>query len=62
MNFGQEKIPDTFEFTGETYKSVRAATAACNGCAFDVNYGPCFDEGFPPCFEYTDAGIRRVIL
>lgn len=62
MNLGQEKIPDTFEFEGEAYKSVRTTTALCDGCAFDVDDGPCFSEGFPPCVEYTDAGPHRVIF
>lgn len=62
MNLGQEKIPDTFEFEGETYKSVKSATACCNGCAFDVDDGPCFGEGFPPCVDYPITGIRRVIF
>ncbi len=62
MNLSQEKIPDTFEFKGETYKSVQAAAAACDGCAFDVDDGECFGEGFPPCIEYTETELRRVIF
>ena len=62
MIIHQEKIPDTFEFAGETYKSVRTETARCDGCAFDVDDSPCFSEGFPPCVKYTDAGPHRVIF
>ncbi len=55
-------VPDTFEFKGETYKSVRTETTRCDGCAFDVDDSPCFSEGFPPCSKYTDVGIRRFIF
>ena len=64
MNSSQEKIPDTFEFKGETYKSVDVAGSVCKGCAFDfdVDDGECFGEGFPPCIEYTETELRRVIF
>lgn len=62
MNFGQEKIPNTFEFEGETYKSVPTKTACCDGCAFDVDDAPCFSEDFPLCVVYTNAGPHRVIF
>ena len=62
MNPSQEKIPDTFEFKGETYKSVPTTTAQCDGCAFNVDDALCFGEGFPLCVAYTDAGPHRVIF
>ncbi len=55
-------VPDTFEFKGETYKSVESAGSACKGCAFDVDDAACFVEGFPPCIEYTETELRRVIF
>ena len=62
MIIRQEKIPDTFEFAGEAYKSVPTKTARCDGCAFDVDDAPCFSEGFPLCVEYTTTGPSRVIF
>ncbi len=62
MNHSQEKIPDTFEFKGETYKSVETETDRCGGCAFDVGDAPCFTEGFPLCVEHVEPELRRVIF